>query len=444
MSVSGIQTNTTYNTNPISSPQTSSTTQTIQATQTAKSGADSPVNTDSVRSTSSYVYDSRKIAQELGEAALGDLSSSSWWDLRLENWTSHFVVKQAYLRDQIIKNTDGEEQKKQLQKFDEDSERYVERIADLAGNYITDFMNADSRFMFNEDEREREKFLQTFTPVFKKEGLKQQVVDMIHAEQQLFSQSKPSDAEWDKILTSGGVGLEQLEKKLKTETLNQQAEDSVSFDKLNYRDLVGTFNAIKIGSLGLSTVGSTELIFPRLGLDQAKVGLYLANTPMSSFVKNKISETLDRAIDNKIKIQNFQDATWMLHRSGGGKEGSSVHQPLTDDLRLRVERYMKSDDYKPSPSQIIQEQFAKLSTTNSKLFLHNFLNLQQQVKESLLSGPEILGSVGKDKKVAFADSITRGYADDWNKFIESLSMDESTKKDYYVPTRIGDTLDVKA
>ncbi|MFF2090792.1 hypothetical protein [Paenibacillus sp. NPDC058174] len=442
MSVSGIQPAAIYNKSSIPNPQTPPTTQINQLTQ--ESGGDNSVNTDPVQSASSYVFDKSKITQELREAALGQLSSSSYWNIKLENWTSHFVVKQAYLRDQIIKNTDGEEQKQQLQRFDYESELYVDWIANVASNSITDIMNGDARVIFNEIESEREKFLQNFTPVFNKEGLKQQFVDMIHAEQELFSQSKPNDAEWDKILTSGGVGLEQLEKKLKTEMFNQQTEDSVSFDKLNYRDLVGTFNAFKMGSYGLSTIGSTELIFPRIGLDQAMVGLYLANTSMSSFVKNKITETLDRAMDNKIKIQNFQDAMWSLRLGSGGKEGFSFNQPLTDELRLKVERYMKSDDYKPSPSQFIQEQFAKLSTINSKLFVQNFLKLQQQVKASLLSGPEILGDVGKDKKVAFADSITRGYAETWNKFIDYLSIDESTKKDYYVPTRIGDTLDVKA
>ncbi|GGE35991.1 hypothetical protein GCM10011391_13490 [Pullulanibacillus camelliae] len=326
----------------------------------------------------------------------------------------YFASEYVQFQSQINMRYSGKEQEEQLQKLDDMIYSHVEKYADQFSEM------ADTFFSENGININKDQFKDSIMDFFQQR--KNAYADFIQ-ENKDYAGIKGTENEW--LLNDNQFMGEQLRYALdsKHPDVNFISSNGMSIDDLA---AVGTviketknadFNSFEIGhnkhraEISYNKNKSEEEYGVKLGLTAMKYTLITENYHLSDGIKSK----LDTAFDNFIKDQN--------------ERASDYVKDMQEDPFVRNNEAFAMDWDKELVSNIINKMVSHLQTTDINQSFKNDINVLIELYKSKTEDQKTSGlSRYQSYHNTWAED---NYVDDWNRFVNGLSLSTGIDSSQY-------------
>ncbi|MET3193295.1 hypothetical protein [Bacillus sp. OAE603] len=371
--------------------------------------------------------------------------------------TTNLVVKHAYLRDQILRHFEGDEQTKRLDKLEQILTKRISSISESKAEYMGNLLNLQSDNLYEdgyvcealngsiEAYVEEEKKKQSGEIVVDKNDLKTKIAQGIRDQIASFQNViETNQKEWQKVLETGGAGMDPFYQTV-LDNIKSKSTPSNSIEDLGFNEINTLSEALDTMRKGIYIVGSADQVLAYLGFAKAKLNVFLEHKEMPDFLRNTIREKMNEAATIKKKSVLEGESLWQSLRSwsieNSARERNGMPKLSIDDLRINQTDTQKADTKK---MLAFQQAFEDLGNVKSALFSQTFLALLDSFNDYLSNkykqvdpGPEPIERAKRARQHAKESMIN-----DWNAFAEKLfSSNEQLKKDYTVQVNPGDKID---
>ncbi|WP_018883848.1 hypothetical protein [Paenibacillus massiliensis] len=339
---------------------------------------------------------------------------------------SGFLVKSAYERDQLLQRYTGDELNQRLEQYDKQVQLKIEDIAQTTASTLSQYLNVEND-----------------SPIFDKDQLASRIKGMLQEQQQILGklQSEQGD-KWNQVIEQGGKGITDFRDQLKQATSQAFATESTSFQDISYQDVAGVFNAlVHTTSNALNTYSNnTEWEANMLGTARLKLDLYLQQSPMSSAIKEQFTQSVDTAMNNKLRTSEFNDYKTSLMINPKFREKFQSREEMSLEIKRMFDKQLQDPTAKKSEGTIMWESMKGLLNQKPEDIRSGLMNAFNSLHHSFISAPSMQGDVGPQAKLEFANQVRDESVEDWNSFISSLNMDQQQKSALTIPKN---SIDIK-
>ncbi len=339
---------------------------------------------------------------------------------------SGFLVKSAYERDQLLQRYTGDELNQRLEQYDKQVQFKIEDIAQTTASTLSQYLNVEND-----------------SPIFDKDQLASRIKGMLQEQQQILGklQSEQGD-KWNQVIEQGGKGITDFRDQLKQATSQAFATESTSFQDISYQDVAGVFNAlVHTTSNALNTYSNnTEWEANMLGTARLKLDLYLQQSPMSSAIKEQFTQSVDTAMNNKLRTSEFNDYKTSLMINPKFREKFQSREEMSLEIKRMFDKQLQDPTAKKSEGTIMWESMKGLLNQKPEDIRSGLMNAFNSLHHSFISAPSMQGDVGPQAKLEFANQVRDESVEDWNSFISSLNMDQQQKSALTIPKN---SIDIK-
>lgn len=339
---------------------------------------------------------------------------------------SGFLVKSAYERDQLLQRYTGDELNQRLEQYDKQVQFKIEDIAQTTASTLSQYLNVEND-----------------SPIFDKDQLASRIKGMLQEQQQILGklQSEQGD-KWNQVIEQGGKGITDFRDQLKQATSQAFATESTSFQDISYQDVAGVFNAlVHTTSNALNTYSNnTEWEANMLGTARLKLDLYLQQSPMSSAIKEQLTQSVDTAMNNKLRTSEFNDYKTSLMINPKFREKFQSREEMSLEIKRMFDKQLQDPTAKKSEGTIMWESMKGLLNQKPEDIRSGLMNAFNSLHHSFISAPSMQGDVGPQAKLEFANQVRDESVEDWNSFISSLNMDQQQKSALTIPKN---SIDIK-
>lgn len=356
---------------------------------------------------------------------------------------SGFLVKSAYERDQLLQRYTGDELNQRLEQYDKQVQLKIEDIAQTTADTLANYLNYESDSLFEFDNAMQKEFLSTYEPIFDKDQLAGRIKSMLQEQQQILGKLQAEQGDkWNQVVEQGGKGLTDFRDQLKQATGQAFATESTSFQDISYQDVAEVFNALVHTSTRAfnSTSLNPDWIANTLGAARLKLDLYLQQSPMSSAIKEQLSQSVDAAMNNKLRVAEFKDYRSSLMINPRFREKFKSHDEMSLEIKRMFDKQMQDPDAKKTVGVIMWESMKGLLNQKPEDLRSGLINAFNSLHHNMISAPSMEGDVEPKAKLEFANQVRDEKVEDWNSFISSLNMDQQQKSTLTIPKN---SIDIK-
>lgn len=356
---------------------------------------------------------------------------------------SGFLVKSAYERDQLLQRYTGDELSQRLEQYDKRVQLEIEDIAQTTAWTLSQYLNFENDSIFGGSKETQEEFLSTYKPIFDKDELAGRIKNMLQEQSQLLGKLQEEHGDqWKQIMEQGGKGITDFRDLLKQETSKASVGESTSFQDISYQDVAGVFDAlVHTTAKAMNTFNlDSEWIANNLGTARLKLDLYLQQSPMSSAIKEQLTQSVDKAMSIKLGIAEYKDYRISLISKPSFRKQFASHQEMSLEVKRMYSAHLQDPNAKKSEGTIMWESMKGLLNQKPEDIRSGVMNAFNSLHHSMISAPSMQGDVGPKAKLEFANQIRDEKVEDWNSFISSLNMDQQKKDTLTIPKN---SIDIK-
>lgn len=339
---------------------------------------------------------------------------------------SGLLVKRAYERDQLLQRYTGDELSQHLEQYDKTTQLVIEDVAQTTASTLSQYLNVEND-----------------SPIFDKEQLASRIKGMLQEQQQILGKLQSEQGgKWNQVIEQGGKGITDFRDQLKQATSQAFATESTSFQDISYQDVAGVFNAlVHTTSNALNTYSNnTEWEANMLGTARLKLDLYLQQSPMSSAIKEQLTQSVDTAMNNKLRTSEFNDYKTSLMINPKFREKFQSREDMSLEIKRMFDKQLQDPNAKKSEGTIMWESMKGLLNQKPEDIRSGLMNALNNLHHSFIAAPSIQGDVGPQAKLEFANQVRDESVEDWNSFISSLNMDQQKKDTLTIPKN---SIDIK-
>ncbi|MNW25479.1 hypothetical protein D3C74_22210 [compost metagenome] len=356
---------------------------------------------------------------------------------------SGFLVKSAYERDQLLQRYTGDELSQRLEQYDKQVQLKIEDIAQTTASTLSQYLNFENDSIFGGSKETQEEFLSTYKPIFDKDELAGRIKNMLQEQSQLLGKLQEEHGDqWKQIMEQGGKGITDFRDQLKQAASQAFATESTSFQDISYQDVAGVFDAlVHTTSTALNTYSNnTEWEANMLGTARLKLDLYLQQSPMSSAIKGQLTQSVDTAMNTKLRAAEYNDYKSSLMVQPNFRKSFSSPDEMSLEIKRMFDKQIQDPNAKKSEGTIMWESMKGLLNQKPEDIRSGLMNAFNSLHHNMISAPSMQGDVGPKAKLEFANQIRDEKVEDWNSFISSLNMDQQKKDTLTIPKN---SIDIK-
>lgn len=343
---------------------------------------------------------------------------------------SGFLVKSAYERDLLLQRYAGDELNQQLEQYDKQVQLKLEDIAQTTASTLSHYLNFENDSIFGGSKETQGEFLSAYKPLFDKNELTDRIKNMLQEQSRILDKLQEEQGDqWKQVMEQGGKGITDFRDLLKEEASKASGGESTSFQDISYRDVAGVFDALvhtTAKAMNTSTF-DTEWMANNLGTARLKLELYLQQSPMSSAIKEQLTQSVDKAMSTKMGIAEYEDYKSSLVSTPSFRKQFASHQEMTLEIKRMYSDHLQDPNAKKSVGTIMWENMKELLNQKPEHLLSGLMDSFNRLHHSLISAPSMEGDVGPKAKLEFANQVRDANLEDWNSFISSLNMGQQQK-----------------